>query len=513
MSKDIVIRLSSKAGRSRIVLPSTATYEDLQVKVQESTKVDPASQRLARDEKGTQIVTSAQKTPLSMSNIVNGTQLWLINEDANIAAQVLTPVKVSVEEEKVVPKNATSSDSNSTATATTPAVSKEPGKSGEKDLAKKPQDGSTWSDKADREAPFQCFDSFIRKSGYGTHALPGNQVYTPAKLKAGGQIKLPPSRSIKQQPYRHVDQLSIYNRDEMGNFLGYWNEELLPEARQRVGWMYGYYIEDGNYGEKDMNDGTRAIVEAIYEPPQDMVGEDCVMLDDPDMPTVKKIVEALGLECVGWVFTSFPLDDDMLLTPNEVQRIARLQLDHSTDAHFTKYRLSKFVTCAVRPDTQNGGRPGLNPFMVSDQCVAMVRDGMISANADPRNCVVREPEKGELMPDFLVESKANKVINTDFFVIRVVDSVPKKLPPSIFTHSDFPRENRPRHMQQRDDLKKYCRKRAKDEPTWSKYADFHFLLYVAKALDVDTAIQLCEAVRDRKEISEGTKMLIEAIVA
>merc|ERR1711924_280724 len=133
--------------------------------------------------------------------------------------------------------------------------------------------------------------------------------------------------------------------------------------------------------------------------------------------------------------------------------------------------------------------------------------GMISANADPRNCVVREPEKGELMPDFLVESKANKVINTDFFVIRVVDSVPKKLPPSIFTHSDFPRENRPRHMQQRDDLKKYCRKRPKDEPTWSKYADFHFLLYVAKALDVDTAIQLCEAVRDRKEISEGTKML------
>jgi len=513
MSKDIVVRLSSKAGRSRIVLPPTATYEDLQAKVQESTGVASAIQRLSRDEKGTQIVTSAQKTTLATVNIVNGTQLWLINDDANIAAQVLTAVKVSVEEEKVVPKNASSSDSSSTAISTTPGDSKEPSKSAEKDLAKKPQDGSTWSDKADREAPFQCFDSFIRKTGYGTTGLPGNQVYTSAKLKAGGQIRLPPSVSIKQQPYRHVDQLSVYNKDEMANFLGYWNEECLPEAKQRVGWMYGYYIEDGNYGEKEMFDGTRAIVEAIYEPPQESVGEDCVMLDDPDMPTVNRIIQALGIECVGWVFTSFPLDDDLLLTPNEVQRIARLQADHATDKHFTKYPLSKFVTCAVRPDTKNEGRPGLNPFMVSDQCVAMVRDGIISANTDLKNIVVREPEKGELMPDFLVESKPSKVINTDFFVIRVVDSVPRKMPPSIFTHADFPRENRPRHMQQRDDLKKYCHKRSKDEPSWSKYADFHFLLYVAKALDIDTAIQLCEAVRERKEISDGTKMLIDAIVA
>lgn len=33
-------------------------------------------------------------------------------------------------------------------------------------------------------------------------------------------------------------------------------------AIQKVGWLYGYYTEDKNFEE-----GVRAIVEAIYEPP------------------------------------------------------------------------------------------------------------------------------------------------------------------------------------------------------------------------------------------------------
>merc|ERR1712051_753180 len=106
-------------------------------------------------------------------------------------------------------------------------------------------------------------------------------------------------------------------------------------------------------------------------------------------------------ECIGWVFTSFLLEDEQLLSPVEVQRIARLQNEHSTDIHFTKYILSKFVSCAVRPDVNNGGIPSLNPFMVSDQCAAMVRDDIINANVDRKNCVIREAQKGELIPNFI----------------------------------------------------------------------------------------------------------------
>merc|ERR1719201_2101094 len=102
-----------------------------------------------------------------------------------------------------------------------------------------------------------------------------------------------------------------------------------------------------------------------------MIGGECVMQADPDLPTVNRIAEALGLECVGHIFTSFPLDNDLLLSPHETQRIARLQNEHSTDKHFTKYRLSKFVSCAVRPDPTANGDPCINTYMVSDQCQAI----------------------------------------------------------------------------------------------------------------------------------------------
>merc|ERR1719221_1467387 len=147
--------------------------------------------------------------------------------------------------------------------------------------------------------------------------------------------------------------------------------------------------------------------------------------------------------------------------------MARLQQDHSTDIHFTKYTLSKFVSCAVRPDAK----------------------------------------MGELISDFIVEGKENKKIATDFFVVRVNDTAPKKHQ-KMFIHADFPRENRQTHPQRRDDLKKYFKKISNSEPSWSRFADFHLILYIAQEIDVDTALTICESVRDRKEIPEGVLMII-----
>eukprot|EP00415_Alexandrium_ostenfeldii_P001191 UN1191 len=274
---------------------------------------------------------------------------------------------------------------------------------------------------------------------------------------------------------------------------------------QRCGWMYGYYLEDKNYDE-----GCRALVEGIYEPPQEMIGEMALMKPDPNIERVDRIAEALGIERIGWTFATLPLDDGLILSPNEAQQIARLQNEQSTDIHFTKYRLSKFVSCAVRPDAKIGGMPSLFPYMVSEQCCAMVRDEIIVDNADRKHCVVREAKEGELIPDFIVEGKANKKISTDFFIVRVNDTAPKKHQ-KMFIHADFPRENRQTHPQKRDDLKKYFKKIPTSEPSWSRFADFHLILYIAQEIDVDTALTICECVRDRKEIPEGIMMIIEQL--
>jgi len=327
-----------------------------------------------------------------------------------------------------------------------------------------------------------------------------------SKLTDKGMIKIPPSVSIKQQPYRHVDTLSVINVPEMENFIGYWQTHLLENAMQRVGWMYGYYLEDKNYDE-----GCRAVLEGIYEPPQEMVGEMAQMKADPHIARVDRIAEALGIERIGWIFTTLLLEDGLLLSPTEVQRIARLQNEHSTDIHFTKYRLSKFVSCAVRPDVKIGGLPSLFPYMVSDQCSAMVRDEILCDSADRTHCMVREAKQGELISDFIVEGKANKKIATDFFVVRVNDTAPKKHQ-KMFIHADFPRENRQTHPQRRDDLKKYFKKISTSEPSWSRFADFHLILYIAQEIDVDTALTICECVRDRKDIPEGIILIINQLI-
>jgi len=508
MSKDITVRLVTPAGRSRIVLPATATYGDLQQQVKDRTGVDIKDQRFALDPKGAQPVSSASTSPLSVAGIANGTQLHLVNKDASIAAQILTKQPVSVEPEQPVTRegntgaaqsSAASSSSPSTAAA---ASSSSGGASGSAGSTSVPavEDGK----KADPK--IETFDAFLRNRRYDTAALPGSQKYLTGVVKQGGMIKIPPSVSIKQQPYRHVDTLSVMNVPEMEYFIGYWMNNLLENGMQRLGWMYGYYLEDKYYDE-----GCRAVLEAIYEPPQEMVGEMARPMTDPHEARVKRIADALGLEPIGWIFTSLLLDDGLLLSPQEVLQIARLQLDHSTDIHFTKYSLSKYVSCAVRPDVKLGGLPNINPFMVSDQCVAMVRDGIMAECSDRTACEVRDAKSNELIPSFIVEGKPSKKILTDFFVVRVNDTTPKKVR-SMFAHSDFPRENRQTHPQRRDDLKKYFKKRDKSEPSWAQFADFHLLLYIAQEIDVDTAVAICECVRDRKEIPEGVQIIVNSLV-
>jgi len=487
-------------------LPATATLGDLQTEVKAKTSVEPAAQRFALDDKGQRPVAGAPEAPLAQLGIVNGIQLYLVNAEASIAPQVLSKVPVSVEPEKPIGKADPASGGSAAPAASSSsgaaASSSSSGAVASSDAASKAAIG----DGKKVDPKFETFDAFLRYRRYDTGALPGSQRYVSATVRQGGMIKIPPPVSIKQQPYRHVDTLSVMNVPEVEYFIGYWQTHLLENAMQRLGWMYGYYLEDKNYDE-----GCRAVLEGIYEPPQEMVGEYAQPKDDPHHGRVDRIAEALGLEPIGWIYTSLLLDDGLLLSPDEVLRIGRLQNEHSTNIHFTKYNLSKFVSCAVRPDVKLGGLPNINPFMVSDQCSAMVRDGILSESADRQHCVVREAKKDELIPDFIVEGKPNKKIATDFFVVRLNDTTPKKLR-SMFVHADFPRENRQTQPQRREDLKKYFKKRDKSEPSWSRFADFHLILYIAQEIDVDTAVAICECVRDRKDVPEGVLMLIDQII-
>ena len=109
---------------------------------------------------------------------------------------------------------------------------------------------------------------------------------------------MPPSCIVKRQEYRHVDYAQFMNFKEVTNFVNEWVQNSF--AKQKVGFLYGYYAEDPNY-----KGGVRAIIEALYEPPQ--IGEisGFQFLKDESENNVNRIAESLGLERIGWFF--FPL--------------------------------------------------------------------------------------------------------------------------------------------------------------------------------------------------------------
>lgn len=70
-----------------------------------------------------------------------------------------------------------------------------------------------------------------------------------------------------------------------------------------MAYLYGYYSEDPNF-----KDGVRVNVEALYEPPQEGGPDGFLVMDDPGRTVADMVAESLGLERVGWVFTTLNKD-------------------------------------------------------------------------------------------------------------------------------------------------------------------------------------------------------------
>mmetsp|Transcript_1658 Transcript_1658/g.1486 ORF Transcript_1658/g.1486 Transcript_1658/m.1486 type:complete len:167 (+) Transcript_1658:579-1079(+) len=160
-----------------------------------------------------------------------------------------------------------------------------------------------------------------------TNLVPDNISYK-MKLKCGYHAPypqamcskcMPPAAVVKRQEFRHVDYAEFMNTQEVANFIKSWIDSGC--SIQRGGLLYGYYAEDPNY-----KGGVRAIVEAIYEPPQKGEVNSFEFEEDPDQSLVDMLAESIGLERIGWIFTS--LDNSGALTSYETRMAARLQEQH-----------------------------------------------------------------------------------------------------------------------------------------------------------------------------------------
>lgn len=128
-------------------------------------------------------------------------------------------------------------------------------------------------------------------------------------------------------------------------------------------------------------------MEAIYEPPQKGEMNGVIELDDKKEAMVDAIAENLNFRRVGWIFTT--IDPDLYLTSAEVEKMAKLQHKYCVE-HPCGANISMFVTIKAKVISDKG-ETGLEAAMVSDQCQAMVRDGVFGEIKEKSSFTIRKP--------------------------------------------------------------------------------------------------------------------------
>ncbi|KIJ45252.1 hypothetical protein M422DRAFT_30109 [Sphaerobolus stellatus SS14] len=286
----------------------------------------------------------------------------------------------------------------------------------------------------------------------------GSHPPWPAGICTGCQ---PSAITLQPQTFRMVDHLEFSNPDIIERFLGAWRRT----ATQRFGWLIGHYEP---YDEVPL--GIKAVVEAIYEPPQEGEVDGLSLGEWPDEERVAKLAASSStpLMIVGQVFTDLTPDENdrtklvykrhqgsYFLSSLEAIWAATLQLKHPTPTRSSPTGLfsSRLVT-AVLSGTEEGG-VDVQAYQVSEQAAAMVDADMIEASVEPGIVRVKEEdrtvENARYIPDVFfrykneygidVKKSAKPCFPVEYLIVNVTHGFPKN-PAPLFRSTAFQIENR-----------------------------------------------------------------------
>ncbi|KAN0100817.1 NPL4 family domain containing protein [Tylopilus felleus] len=288
----------------------------------------------------------------------------------------------------------------------------------------------------------------------------GNHPSWPSGICTACQ---PSAITLQSQPFRMVDHLEFASQFIVERFLQAWRATGL----QRFGWLVGRYEP---YNEVPM--GIKAVVEAIYEPPQE--GElDGLTLGIPweDEQRVRELAKSAStpLSIVGYIFTDLdPTPDDR--TKNVYKRHAQSYFVSSVEAIFaatvqnanpTPSRSSSSGTfgsrmvAAILTATKDG-QVDISAYQVSEQACAMVSADMIEASVEPGIVRVKEEDRNQdsarYVPDVFyrfkneygldVKKSAKPCFPVEYLLVNVTHGFPQT-PNPMFQSTEFAIENRP----------------------------------------------------------------------
>jgi len=296
---------------------------------------------------------------------------------------------------------------------------------------------------------------------------------------------------VQRQESAVCKQVSL-DSSSVGDFQSYLRR--FQFSRKRFGYLYGKFVKS----EGDV----KAVVEAIYEPPQIAdpdAAEGFEMLDDPVESTVEQIAQQCELQKVGWIFGHPPREDGFVLNASEIIMAAEMQLEAADGV-----RETPFVT--VKVTTSDDGNVSVEAFQVSQQCMAMVAEEALEIGPDPGFCNVNETFTA------IQEGKESKTVNNNFFltVVPIIQHTSE-----VFV-CQFPKANRDLddRTQSQDEMKRQLSKSG--TAGWNfidLLADFNLLIYLARFLDVEADFpKICRSIIDRSvPIDDGYKIILASL--